>query len=408
MAEAVDLDEAKTPRFHEKRERILDAATLLINRRGLKGLTFVDVAEKVGLNTTSVTYYFRRKEMLAAAVLHRTLDRIEAMADAAATEATPRARVRAYVTANFDLHARVALLQETPVAIISDVRAMKPPLRTELLDRYLTIFRKLRAYFGAAPDDRQKALSTARAHALLQNMFWLSAWLPEYGVEDYPRARDRLIDIFENGFAPSAANWSPDVLPVPKTTGHSQGMPGHYLRTATELINERGYRGASVDEIVAQLNVTKGSFYHHHDAKDDLVLDCFRQSHLRTALVQQAGIALPGDHLHRLNSVIATLLGVQFFGDFPLLRSTALQALPGEWRSDVIEQSDRIARRFAGMLIDGINEGTVRGCDPLIASQVVMASLNAAYDLKKWASGMAPEEAVALYASTLTHGLFAD
>ncbi|MAL08286.1 MAG: TetR family transcriptional regulator [Maricaulis sp.] len=408
MGEAVDIDDAKTARFQEKRERILEAATLLINRHGLKGLTFVDVAEKVGLNTTSVTYYFRRKEMLAAAVLHRTLDRIETLVDSGAREADPKARVRAYVTANFELHARILRGEDAPIAILSDIRAMKPPLRTELLDRYLLIFRKLRGYFGLPADDRQRALTTARAHALLQNMFWLIAWLPEYGAEDFDRARDRLLEIFEHGFAPSGARWAPDALPVPRTTGHSQGMPGHYLRTATELINERGYRGASVEDIVAQLNVTKGSFYHHHDAKDDLVVDCFKQSHLRTSLVQQAGFEAPGDSLHRINSVIATLLDVQFAGDFPLLRSTALQALPDEWRIDVFEQSGRVARRFAGMLIDGISEGVIRPIDPLIASQVIMATLNAAYDLRKWASGMPGEEAVALYATTLTQGLFAD
>ena len=30
-------------------------------------MTFADVARRVGLNTTSVTYYFKRKEDLAAA-----------------------------------------------------------------------------------------------------------------------------------------------------------------------------------------------------------------------------------------------------------------------------------------------------------------------------------------------------
>ena len=50
----------------------------------------------------------------------------------------------------------------------------------------------------------------------------------------------------------------------------------------------------------------------------------------------------------------------------------------------------------------------IRPIDPLIASQVIMATLNAAYDLRKWASGMPGEEAVALYATTLTQGLFAD
>jgi hypothetical protein len=35
-----------------------------------------------------------------------------------------------------------------------------------------------------------------------------------------------------------------------------------YLRAATRLVNEYGYRGASVDRIAAELRLTKGSFYH--------------------------------------------------------------------------------------------------------------------------------------------------
>ena len=73
------LDSAKTRRFQEKRERILDAAATLINRHGVRGMTFVDVAQLVDLNTTSITYYFKRKELLASAVLERSLERIEAL-----------------------------------------------------------------------------------------------------------------------------------------------------------------------------------------------------------------------------------------------------------------------------------------------------------------------------------------
>ena len=54
-------------RFLAKRDAILDAAARVINERGLRGLTFVSVAEAVEMNTTSITYYFKRKELLAAA-----------------------------------------------------------------------------------------------------------------------------------------------------------------------------------------------------------------------------------------------------------------------------------------------------------------------------------------------------
>eukprot|EP01036_Dinobryon_divergens_P048208 gene48208-64682_t len=51
-----------------------------------------------------------------------------------------------------------------------------------------------------------------------------------------------------------------------------------FLRAATFLVNEQGYRGASVDKISARLKVTKGSFYHHHDTKQDLIAACFARS----------------------------------------------------------------------------------------------------------------------------------
>jgi AcrR family transcriptional regulator len=192
--------------------------------------------------------------------------------------------------------------------------------------------------------------------------------------------------------------------------GEVGGDAGHeaFLHAATRLINERGYRGASVERIASELNVTKGSFYHHLNAKDQLVLDCFERSNCRVAIAQRAADAAGGSHWQCLSSIIATLLDVQFRGDFPLLRTAALQAVPGELRGGVIEGANRMARRFAGTIIDGIIEGSIRPVDPLIASQLLVATLNAAFELRKWAGMLEPAEAVRLYASTLTHGLYRD
>ena len=82
-----------TRRFREKRDAILAAAAQAINEQGAKGMTLADVARRVGLNTTSVTYYFRRKEDLAAAAFEHTLGELGAMLGAAMTEPTPAARV---------------------------------------------------------------------------------------------------------------------------------------------------------------------------------------------------------------------------------------------------------------------------------------------------------------------------
>jgi hypothetical protein len=70
--------------------------------------------------------------------------------------------------------------------------------------------------------------------------------------------------------------------------------------------------------------------------------------------------------------------------------------------------SNRIARRFAGTMMDGIAEGSIRPVDALVAAQALMALQNAAFDMRKWAGTMPRERAVAMYASTLFFGLFDD
>lgn len=400
--------DANTQRFQEKRERILDAAARLINRHGVKGMTFVDVAQLVELNTTSVTYYFKRKELLAAAVLGRSIDRLEDLIRDAAAQPTPRARVARYIEAHFESLASIVRNEARPVTVLSDIRALGEPYRAELTARYVDAFRKVREFFAPPLNTQDKVLRTIRAHILVQNMFWLPGWLSLYSVHDYPRIGRRLIEIFEHGISPDGALWTQTLLNIEPPAQEAEGMPENFARAATSLINEKGYRGASVEQIASVLNVTKGSFYHHLEAKDELVLECFRRSHERIWTVQRAAIESAGNQRDRLAAAITTLLEVQLFSDFPLLRTTALQALPRDWRNDMLDRSTRLARRFAGMMIDGISEGSIRTIDPLIASQVVMGALNAAYDLRDWIAPLPPQAAIGLYGATVAHGLFAE
>ena len=85
---------------------------------------------------------------------------------------------------------------------------------------------------------------------------------------------------------------------------------------------------------------TQGSFYHHHDAKDDLVLQCFQRSYDRLSKVQMAGHDVEGSYWTRLASILNELLQLQFFDSMPLLRTTALQALDSETKVDVVMKAN--------------------------------------------------------------------
>lgn len=403
---------AGTKRFQAKREAILAAAADAINEQSAKGMTFADVARRVGLNTTSVTYYFKRKEDLAAACFEETLECLQAMLDSALEEATPELRVARYLAINMERLARIRRGEAQSFAILSDLRAMEGPVKTRLLTGWREVFRKTRSLWGPAASRAHTDLHGARAHVLLENSFWLPAWLVRYELDEYPRVEARMMDIFLHGVAAKGAQWTPSLLDLDQPAGDPgrEGEAGResFLLAATRLINELGYRGASVQKIASELNVTKGSFYHHLDAKDDLVLACHKRSFDILTEAQRLAEREPGTHWHRLSSIVATLLDVQFSERGPLLRTTALSGLPPIVRTAMVDRSNRIARRFAGTISDGIAEGSIRTVDPLVASQAVMTLQNAAFDMRKWASTMPRERAVAFYASTLAFGMFDD
>lgn len=399
-------EEAGTKRFRAKRDAILAAAAQAINEQSARGMTFADVARRVGLNTTSVTYYFRRKEDLAAAAFEHTLATLLAMLDEAAGEPDPPARVARFLSLNMDRLRRIHDGEESAFAVLSDLRATEEPVRGRLMAGWQRVFRRTRGLWGEAATRAQTDLNGARAHVLLENVFWVPAWLNRYEPDQFGRVEARLMDVFRHGLAAPGERWKPTLLDLP----HDDPVPGReaFLLAATRLINELGYRGASVQRIASELNVTKGSFYHHLDAKDDLVIACYERSFDTIGSAQAMADRAGESEWQRLSSAVATLLDVQFSERGPLLRTTALSGLPPGVRSAMVDRSNRIARRYAGTIMDGVAEGSIRPVDALIAAQALMALQNAAFDMRKWAGTMPRDRAIRMYASTLLFGLFDD
>ncbi len=395
------LHSDRTSRFEAKRTLILDTASALINERGVKGLSLGEVAERIGLGNTSVTYYFKRRDVLAAACFDRGLDLLEAQVGEAAALPDTRARIERLVALHFADLADSEQGAARPIARLSDMRATDDPMRGELVRRYYAIFRKARGFFDGGATEETRLLRLMRTHVMLETMHALPSWLDRYAGEEHDRIRKRLVELLCHGLVPGG-----DAADAPATIAvETPPAPDRFLDAATRLINERGYRGASVERIAAALDVTKGSFYHHLDAKDDLVLACFRHSIATIATAQQAALATDGDHRDQLATALAALVAVQLGEGTPLLRSTALVALPIELRREVLDRTNRLARRFAGMIIDGISEGSIAAIDPLVAGQVLLSALNVAYECRDIARRVPADRAVSLYLSTLLHGV---
>lgn len=398
-----------TDRFERKREAILDSATELLNTRGVKGLTLGLAADAVNLSTTSVTYYFKRKDDLAAACMLRGIAALMAIVQAALAEATPRAQLRALLGLYLDRVRQAELGEAAPLPLLSDLRALNMPQRGEVAQAFMKVFRKLRTLFETPELEwLSRGRRTARTHMLFEQLFWAAAWLPKYDPEDYVRIRERMFDILADGLAAPGREWAPQPIPVGQIAPRNRQEKSRdtFLLAATRLINRNGYKGASVDKISAELNVTKGSFYHHNDAKDDLVVACFDRTFEVMTRVQRLAMGLSGSQWDRLSSAAAALAEFQLSEHGPLLRTSALAALPEPIRLEMVKHSDRVSDRFASMISDGIAEGSIRPVDPFIAAQMLNATLNAGAELAFWVPGVSQKAAPAVFARPMLMGVF--
>jgi AcrR family transcriptional regulator len=387
-----------------KKEAIIAAATGILNRRGVKGMTLADVAACVDLITTSVSYYFKKKEDLAVACFLSSIERFDTLITASLGARDARERLHSFLRLYLDLNRRVRLAEEAPLAAFADIRALKEPHQRQVAEAYNQLFRKVRSLFEA---DFDRATANARTHILLEQLWWSSNWLSRYDIEDYGRIGERFYDILANGIGAGNEGWSPalvEFIQLPPVS-HRERARDTFLKAATRLINQTGYRGASVEKISAQLNVTKGSFYHHNEAKDDLVVACFDRSFDIMKRLQSAAMREPGTQWQKLCSAAAALVEFQVSDGGPLLRTSAISALPENIRQDMLAQWSRVSDRFSAMISDGIAEGSIRPIDAVIAAQLLNATLNASASMRINRDEVRTH-AARLYAQPMLMGLF--
>ncbi len=405
MSQTLDRPAAAVSQRHARKSAALIAtASEVLNRKGVRGMTLPEVAQALGVTTPSIAYYFSRKDDLALACMLDAVERLDASIGAAAAGATPRERVKTLLDLHTQLLFAIAAGEAPALAAFTDMRALAKPQAATLEEALNGMLRRLRGLLEAPATGGRPALN-ARAKLLLEQLMWLTVWTRRYDVVDRPRATERMTDILQNGLAPDGAAWAPLPLEAAIATPEGEGEVESFLQAATRLINLQGYKGASVEKISASRNVTKGSFYHHYQTKDDLVIACIEHTNEVMQRVQLAALAQARTQYEALSSAVAALIAFQVSDAGPLLRTSARAATPDDIRAVMAAKADRITLRFASMVSDGVAEGSIRPVDAILAGQAVHAAINAAVDVRQLAPGLTPAEAVELYARPILTGL---
>jgi AcrR family transcriptional regulator len=395
----------RTAKFRNRQAAIIRVAVGLINKKGVRGMTLVEVAAQLDIVPTGVIYYFPSKERLAAACFLEAIAAYEELIAEANAGATRRERLERFVRRYVGRAGDIAAGRRDALAVFNDVRALEDPVVNAA---YVDMFRRARSLIAEPPPHgpRRQALN-AVTHLVLSQLFWSVVWLPLYDVEDYDRAAIRILEIFEHGLAAHPVEWPRDPVVAEDAWGPNADVSREtFLRAATQTINEHGYLGASVDKISSRLNVTKGSFYHHNEAKDDLVVACFNRTLEVMRRTLRQAMRSEADGRMRLSAAAMSLVACQLSGETPLLRTSALTSAPEAMQSALIADFDRVSLTISAMISDGVTDGSVRAVDAHVGAQMVTAMINAAAELEHWAPGLGPRAATEAYAGALLNGLW--
>jgi AcrR family transcriptional regulator len=331
---------------------------------------------------------------------------MHAVVQAALAEATPEGRIRAVLAGQAALLADIATGRRGALVSFNELRALASPQVEQVVEAYTGLFRSLRQCFPAT--GWSPAQRNARTHLLLALANIMRTWIDRYEPGDYGLAAEALADLLLGGLAADPRRWQTQPGP-PLQAAPAEGTEVReaFLRAATALVNEQGFRGASVDAISARLHLTKGSFYHHHASKDELVAQCFARSFDVIRQTQLQAMAQTASGWERLVASSCALVRFQLSEAGPLLRSSARSVLAEGARHDPIQRGNQLTERFGLFIVDGMREGAIRPVDASLAAQQVAGMVNAASSLRTWVAGIGMDDAVPLYAQPLFTGILA-
>jgi AcrR family transcriptional regulator len=376
----------------QKRSAILAEAAALFNVHGARATRLSDVAARLNLNQSSLYYYVDSKDDLifqtylaSCACLDRMLERAEREA------ATGAARIGGFVRAYFEAWQAVARGERPHFAILTEIRGLRPPHRAAVARRYLDLFQRVRGYVeqGARDGSLRPGDSLDLAVAVFGLVQMVVLWLGKIEPADYGKAADAFVDILFNGIAANAGPLddsaavatragAPSAWPQPPAE-----KPQAFCAVGSDCFNRKGFRGASLDEIAEQLDVSKGSFYHHVRDKDDLLRQCFRRSlDLIASALSRAGQG-SGSGLQKLWACAWQLFAVQNSSAGPLIRFNLIPSLAPRHQEEIRADIADVSERLGDLIREGIGDGSIRPVDVLVAEHMLLTGIDLSADLRQ-------------------------
>lgn len=164
-----------------------------------------------------------------------------------------------------------------------------------------------------------------------------------------------------------------------------RGRPGHDLESvlagAVAVFNERGFDGASIEDLSRRLGISKSAIYHHVESKDALLELALDRALVGLEEVADEVRSLDGPAVERLDVLLRSSVGV-LVDRLPYV--TLLLRVRGN--SDLERRMLRRRRRLDALVADLVKEAVGDGdlrpdIDPAVTARLMFGMVNS---LTEW------------------------
>lgn len=179
------------------------------------------------------------------------------------------------------------------------------------------------------------------------------------------------------------------------------------IEVATQVFYEKGYDGASLQDIADRLGMLKGSLYYYIQSKEDLLFDVISTVHRDGLAVVRARADVEGTPLEKLESVIVGHVEHTCRNLVPTaVFLHELSALPADRREEVLGSEHAYQGVFRDLIEQAQKQEDVRDdLDPRLATLSVLGSTNWVYRWFRPGGAFTPEQIGAELAEMTIRGI---